>query len=101
MNPARAQDAGRIPFQEETILNIDERTVNSKADFIFFLNELSKNYKNSPDEWKTKKLGAFFEAMAGWVEEREAYYQTNNMKEPSDINWSFIANMFLAAKIYE
>jgi hypothetical protein len=88
-------------LEEESILSIDDRAVNSKADFIFFLKELSKNYKNSPDEWETKKMGAFFEAMARWVEEREGYYQSNNIKEPADINWGFIANMFLAAKIHD
>ena len=82
-------------------MSIDDKAVHSKADFINFLKELSKNYKNSPDEWETKKLGSFFEAMAGWVGDMEGYYQNNHLKEPADINWGFIANMFLAAKIYE
>jgi hypothetical protein len=82
-------------------LNIDEKAVNTKADFIIFLRDLSKNYKNFPDEWEAKKMGAFFEAMASWVGEMDAYYQNSPEKEPSDINWGFIANMFLAAKIYE
>ncbi len=82
-------------------MNLNNRAVESKADFIFFLTELSKNHKNFPDEWEAKKLGAFFEAMAGWLREMEGRTQNNSLQEPSEINWSFIANMFLAAKIYE
>jgi hypothetical protein len=80
---------------------IDEKVVETKAEFIFFLNELSKDYKNSPDGWKNKRMEKFFEAMAGWVGDREEFYKDNPPLEPADINWGFIANMFLAAKIYE
>ena len=82
-------------------MTIDEKEVNSKADFISFLEELSKNYKKSPEEWENKNLGDYFEAMSGWVGDMDGYYKNNNKKEPTDINWSFIAHMFLAAKIYE
>jgi len=29
------------------------------------------------------------------------HYAANNLQEPADINWGFMANMFLAAKIYD
>ena len=50
---------------------------------------------------RTKEWKSFLTAMAGWVGEREEFYKDNPPREPADINWGFIANMFLAAKIYE
>lgn len=83
------------------MMKMNEKEVKTKADFIVFLNELSKNHKSSMDEWKNKRLDGFLNAMAVWVEDREAFNQSNNVQEPPDIPWGFIANMFLAAKIYE
>jgi hypothetical protein len=80
---------------------MDEKEIKTKAEFIIFLNALARNHKRSPDEWENKKLDNYLTAMAGWVGERESYYETNNLMEPADINWGYIANMFLAAKIYE
>jgi len=81
--------------------NLDEREVKTKEDFIRFLQDLAKNHKDAHDGWKNKRLDGYLVAMAKWVEERESNYAANNLQEPADINWGFMANMFLAAKIYD
>lgn len=82
-------------------MNMDEKEIKTKAEFIWFLNDLAENHKNFPDEWENKKLSGFLTAMSGWVGEMEGFNEINHLAEPADIPWGFIANMFLAAKIYE
>jgi hypothetical protein len=81
--------------------SLNDREVKTKEDFIRFLHELAKNHKDAQDEWKNKRLDGYLASMAQWVKERESNYEANNLQEPADINWGFMANMFLAAKIYE
>jgi hypothetical protein len=80
---------------------IDEMKVKTMEEFILFLNELAKNHKDAQDGWKNKRLDGYLIAMARWVGERESNYEANNLQEPADINWGFMANMFMAAKIYD
>jgi hypothetical protein len=43
--------------------------IESKADFVYFLNLLSKHFEQNPDEWENKTIPSFPEQMAARVED--------------------------------
>ena len=43
--------------------------IESKADFVYFLNLLSKDFEQNPDEWENKTIPSFPEQMAARVED--------------------------------
>ena len=76
-------------------------TINSKDDFIGFVEFLSEDLKNNPEEWENKTLSDYLEAIASWTEDMEGYYINNNLPIPENINWKVFANILIAAKMYE
>jgi hypothetical protein len=75
--------------------------INSKEDFVNFVELLISNLKNNPEEWTNKTLSEYLESMSSWTEDMEGYYQNNDMPIPEDINWKVFANILIAAKMYE
>lgn len=75
--------------------------INSKEDFINFIELLVSNLKNNPEEWTNKSLPEYLESISSWTEDMEGYYQNNDMAVPENINWKVFANILIAAKMYE
>ncbi len=75
--------------------------INSKADFVGFVELLVEDLKNNPAKWRNKTLPEFLEAMANWTEDMEGYYINNNLSIPNNVNWKVIADILIAAKMYE
>jgi hypothetical protein len=76
-------------------------TLKSKEDFIRFIELLVSDLKNNPDEWVNQSLESYLEAVASWTEDMEGYYQNNNLPIPTEITWNVLANILMAAKMYE
>ena len=73
--------------------------IESKADFISFLNLLSKDFEKNPDEWANRTIPEFLEQMAGWVEDCSAA-PTNDIKW-DNIPFRVLAQILYMGKIYE
>ncbi|MBQ3587057.1 MAG: hypothetical protein II977_00670 [Oscillospiraceae bacterium] len=54
--------------------------IKNKDDFLAFLNQLSKDFRENSDEWENKTAGEYIRAMASWTEDYSA--APNN-----DIDW--------------
>jgi len=76
-------------------------TIKTKKDFTSFVYKLSQEYQDDPKAWENKDLGSFLKALAAWVDDMEGYYLSLGQKVPENPDWQMIANMFMAAKIYE
>ncbi|WP_426453013.1 DUF7660 family protein [Paenibacillus sp. S-38] len=74
-------------------LHENGRQVQSKEDLIRFLVELRKDLSEQPEGWENRTLDGHFEAMEAWLTDSEAV--------PSDPTWQTIADLLLAARIYE
>jgi hypothetical protein len=82
--------------------NIEKfKEVKTKKEFVLFVYALSQNYKKCPESWHNDNIATFLEALAAWVDEMEGYYLNQGLSVPESPDWEMIANMFLAAKIYE
>lgn len=75
--------------------------INSKEDFVNFVELLVANLNSNPNEWVNKTLSEYLEGVASWTEDMEGYYQNNNIPVPENINWKVFANILMAAKMYE
>ena len=76
-------------------------SIQSREDFIAFVKELSKDFEDNRDSWENINIAAYLEALAAWTHDMDGYYKYQGESIPQDINWSFIARLLYAAKIYE
>jgi len=82
-------------------LEIKTEAIQTKDDFIGFLQLLVQNIKSHPEEWENKSLDSYLEGIASWTEDMEGYYQNNNLPIPQSVDWKLFANILMAAKMYE
>ncbi len=78
-----------------------EKKIESKEDFILFLESHLDNLKNHPNEWENNTLPDYLEALISWTEDMDGYYINNNLPIPKNVNWKVFADILMAAKIYE
>lgn len=76
-------------------------SVSSRKQFIDFLDLLAKDLRENEADWENSSLDSYLEALSRWIEDMDGYYTNMNLKVPQDINWSAMADMFIAARSYE
>lgn len=69
--------------------------------FVVSVYELSKDYRENPQSWENKDLGTFLEALAAWLEDMDGYYLHQRQPIPEKPDWKNVADMLMAAKLYE
>ena len=75
--------------------------INSKEDFVKFIELLVSNLKDNPEEWINRSLADYLEGISSWTEDMAGYYKNNNLPVPENVNWKVFANILTAAKMYE
>ncbi len=75
--------------------------IESKEDFIEFLNTLSVNKEERSEEWENKDISSYLEGIGSWVEDMEGYFINMKKEMPKNIDWKFIATLLYVGKIYE
>jgi hypothetical protein len=76
-------------------------SVNSKSDFVRFVQGLRADFAANPGQWENPTLDDFLEAMAAWVAVYEHAYRNTGRPVPENVNWRFIAELLAAARSYE
>jgi uncharacterized protein (DUF1810 family) len=76
-------------------------TVDSKGDFVRFVEELRADLAKNPDEWENPTLDRFLEAMAAWVTASDNFYRNTGRPVPDNVSWRFFAEALAAARTYE
>lgn len=83
-------------------MNINKIEVNTRQDFVQFLELLHKDLQQNPEQWENRSLPDFLEALSRYTEDIEYYYkntqQNINADKPS---WRVFADIFRGARIYE
>ena len=84
-------------------MNFNEiiNSVNSKDDFLKFMEQLKHDKQNNCGEWENTDIESYIEGIASWVEDMEGYYNNMNYEMPQNIDWKFIATLLYIGKIYE
>jgi hypothetical protein len=76
-------------------------SVSSRDDFAAFVDALRSDLSTHPAEWENQTLERFLEALSAWVRDMDGYYQNHRRPVPATPDWRNVAEMLLAAKIYE
>jgi hypothetical protein len=66
-----------------------------------FVGALLVDLKDRSDEWENPDLATFLQAIKGWVEDMEEYYQNVGEAVPDQPSWKTFGQILLAAKVYE
>lgn len=80
----------------------DTKNLQSKQDFMKFLESLIDHYHKNSSEWENATLEDFLSAMLSWVEDAEGYYK--NIGELDVINnpsWRLFSDILIASSMYE
>lgn len=75
--------------------------IESREDFLRFLDALRNDYTANSDEWENADLPSYLEAMKAWTGDMDGYFRSRGIELPASIPWSLFANILLAAKMYE
>jgi len=86
---------------EEAAQQIRSRANFSRADFVAFVGVLLVDLRDRPQEWENPDLRNFLEAMMTWVEDMDGYYQNIGEAVPEQPSWKTMAQILLAARVYE
>jgi hypothetical protein len=79
----------------------EPKNVNSRAEFLHFVEALRTDLKQNPEGWENSTLDLYLDAIAAWVRAYENYYTNTNQPVPTNISWRFFADVLTAARIYE
>lgn len=92
-----------MSYQEvyEEMLDDYEFKQNTKEEFLTFMDVLISSYEKEQQTWENRSLGDFLGALQSWVEDMEQYYINTDQPVPQNIPWNVIADILMAAKIYE
>ncbi len=76
--------------------------VESKDDFLAFLQNYVSSYYDDQTSWDNKDMPGFLSGLEGFARDMEGYYRNSKIeidfKSPS---WRVFADMLLAARVYE
>jgi hypothetical protein len=76
-------------------------TIDSKASLAKFVEALRRDLQENPQEWENATLDQFLAALASWIEDSDGYYVNQGRPIPVSPSWRNVAEMLIAAKIYE
>jgi len=75
--------------------------VHSREEFLALVRGMVRDLRNNPDAWENRNLDSFLDALASWVEDMDGYYLNAGEPVPEQPTWKTLAEMLLAARIYE
>jgi hypothetical protein len=75
--------------------------VNSRDEFVSFLYALIADLGGNPGEWEHRALTDYLQALAGWANDMGGYYRSRGEPVPDPPTWKALADMLMAARVYE
>ncbi|MCX6346112.1 MAG: hypothetical protein NT018_13745 [Armatimonadetes bacterium] len=76
-------------------------SINNRARFVAFVRELAANFVADPQSWDNCNISLFLNALAAFVEDMDGYYVNQGLPIPEEPDWNVIANVLMAARVYE
>jgi hypothetical protein len=75
--------------------------IQSKSDLVEFIEALASDARTNADRWENSTVERYLSALARWLEDSDGYYQNQNRPVPERPSWRSVAEMLIAAKMYE
>lgn len=73
----------------------------TRQDFTDFVVKLAESRELDPESWPNGTLGEFLDGLSGWVADMDGYFAHRGEPLPSEPTWQLLAQMLLAARVYE
>ncbi len=77
------------------------RAIQTREDLAAFVAELHADLETNPGEWTNTDLASFLAAMAAWIEDMDGYYQNTGQNLSELSPWKVVADVLMAARMYE
>ena len=77
------------------------RAVHTREDLAAFVAELKADFDANRGDWTNADLASFLEAMAAWVQDMDSYYQNTGQRPAELPPWRIVADILMAARMYE
>jgi len=76
--------------------------VENRKEFIDFIEKMSRDLRENPENWENKSLEDFLEAVASYAADIQGYYDNTKQNIDADkADWQTFADIFRGARIYE
>lgn len=75
--------------------------VSTRDELVAFAKSLAADFRENPDAWENTTVDAYLEAFAAWVEDMDGFYLNQGESIPESPSWRVVADMLMAAKMYE
>jgi hypothetical protein len=82
-------------------LNERAATTTSRARLAAFLDNLADSLIETPENWENQDLESFLRAWSAWLNDSDGFFAARGEIVPADPSWTLIAQMLLAARVYE
>lgn len=84
-----------------TRLSERARAVRTREDLVAFIDALAADYRADRLAWTNTDLASFLAAMSAWSEDMEGFYENGGEHLASLPPWRVLADILMAARIYE
>ena len=75
--------------------------IKSKADLVKFVQALRDDLQTNAKKWENATLERYLSALAAWLEDSDGAYRNQNRPIPQSPSWQNVAEMLMAASMYE
>ena len=84
-------------------MNLAERAraVRTREELIAFVKALVVDYRSNREAWANPDIESFLAAMAAWAEDMDGFYRESEEDPLALPPWRVVADMLMAARIYE
>jgi len=97
-----ARTVRRLVHSGETMKLHEQVTgIATRADLVAFIEALRADLLSNPQEWENATLDQYLRALASWLEDCSGYYERKGQSVPTMPSWKNVAEMLIAAKMYE
>jgi len=79
----------------------EHKLIQSREDFVAFVKALVQDLRDNPASWENANLERYLEALGAWAQDMDGYYINQGKPVPQQPDWKIIADMLIAAKMYE
>lgn len=88
---------------EEQAPTLEEQAeaVTDRETLAAFVERLVKDLRQDPEAWPNDTLDLFLSAMAAWLDDMDGFYANRGETPPDPPTWTTLAQILLAARIYE
>jgi hypothetical protein len=77
------------------------RSVRTREDLVAFVEALAADYGTNQSTWTNTDLASFLAAMLAWSEDMDGFYENAGEDLASLPPWRVLADILMAARVYE